>query len=46
MSDLNGKCIHASEQLIVKKCEQQNLMEITEFLSTTGNCPLLGTFAK
>ena len=48
MSDLNGnKCMHASEQqIVIIKSEQQNLIEIPDFLSTTESCPLLGAFAK
>ena len=34
--------MHASEQqIVVIKSEQQNLIEIPDFLSTTEGCPLL-----
>ena len=48
MCDLNGnKWMHASEQqIVIIKSEQQNLIEIPDFLSTTESCPLLGAFAK
>ena len=39
--------MHASEQqIVVIKSEQQNLIEIPDFLSTTEGCPLLGAFTK
>ena len=39
--------MHASEQqIVIIKGEQQNLIEIPDFLSTTEGCPLLGAFTK
>ena len=48
MCDLNGnKWMHASEQqIVIIKSEQQNLIEIPDFLSTTEGCPLLRAFTK